>query len=124
MRHLGRKTCCDYEFTAKDIIPPLMNQRQAISSNERNLYGGNAQRFSKAICPICQREYILWLTPERGSWRVLTISGNDLEEEALPEPEDREAIKAWLENHNIEYAKNAATETLYKKIIEHTQVAQ
>lgn len=72
--HLGTTQCCNHTFTAKDIQGRLMSQQEALGTNDVHLYGGNAKRFSNTICPECGTEYILWLKPEGGSYRVLTIS--------------------------------------------------
>ena len=99
--HLSTKTCCDYEFTAKDIIPPLMSQKQAVSSQERHLYGGTVTRFSNAKCPVCETEYVLWLKPVRGSYGVVTISKQREQEDI--NTMDKQALQAYIKSHNGQY---------------------
>jgi len=53
--------CCNHVFNTKDIKPPLLNQAQAIDSNDSNLLGGKAKKFSHAECPECKKEHLLWL---------------------------------------------------------------
>ncbi|MEC0265142.1 hypothetical protein [Paenibacillus anseongense] len=88
--HLHTKQCCNHEFTAKDIIPPLMNQEQALNQkHDPNLYGGNVKKFAQAVCPECGKNYLLWLKPDKqGSWDVITISNYevidvDIEDEVI-----------------------------------------
>lgn len=74
MQHLGKTKCCGHCFTANDIQGKLMSQQEALGTNDVHLYGGNAKRFANATCPTCDTKYIMWLKPEGGSYRVLTIS--------------------------------------------------
>lgn len=118
------KECCGYEFTRKDIKPPLMNAYQALGTREKKLFGGHAKYFSRTRCPTCEREYILWLKPEFNSYRVLGATPVESSKtKTLPNPDDREAIKAWLDERNVQYFKGAKTEMLYQKILSITQTA-
>jgi len=124
MMHLNRTTCCGHQFTANDIKGRLMNQKQALNTNEPNLWGGNAERFAYTSCPKCQREYVMWLKIQPPNYRVLTLSDKPgSKREGLPSPDDREALKSWLDDKGIEYAKNLSNEKLYEKVNEHSQTA-
>lgn len=72
--HLQTTKCCNHIFTSSDIIAPLMSQEQALGTNDVHLYGGHAKRFAKTKCPECGKEYIMWLKPKSGTYKVLTIS--------------------------------------------------
>ncbi|PWV90255.1 hypothetical protein DFQ01_14431 [Paenibacillus cellulosilyticus] len=72
--HLNTKKCCDHVFDVADIKPPLLRQPEVFQTVDPNLYGGNAQRFTEATCPQCEKDYYLWLKQEGQSWRILTIS--------------------------------------------------
>lgn len=120
--HLRTSQCCNHTFSVKDVKPPLLNMQQALSrKNDPNFYGGNVKKFSKAQCPECQTKYILWLKPDgRGSWSVVTISPEENASQPLPKKDDRDAIKAWLDNKGVEYHKQTPTNHLYNLILEHT----
>lgn len=79
MNHLQRTTCCNHHFTANDIQPPIMKQREALGTNEPHLYGGNAKSFAKTTCPECGKRYLMWMKPKSPNYKILTLS--DLPEE-------------------------------------------
>lgn len=83
MQHLQRTKCCNHTFTAKDIIPPIMKQKEALGTNHHHLYGGNAKSFAKAKCPECGKPYMLWMKAQSPNYKILTIS--DDEETELPQ---------------------------------------
>jgi len=66
--------CCNHVFNTKDIKPPLLNQAQAIDSNDSNLLGGKAKKFSHAECPECKKEHLLWLKPVHQSYEVIKVT--------------------------------------------------
>jgi len=139
------KKCCDHVFTAKDIKGPLMNQQQALGNNERGLLGGNVKRFADAECPQCGKKYLLWLKPEYNTYTVKAISlkpnveqpkkeedepvetfrdeaknAEETEEKdfGLPDANDRDAIKAWLDEREIPYHPRTSTENLYELVLQ------
>lgn len=126
MKHLGRTTCCGYQFTANDIQGRLMNQQEAIGTNDPHLWGGNVHRFANTECPHCRKRYLMWLKIHPPNFRVVTLSAVEPQEEQtvserggeLPSPDDRQAMKDWLDARGIEYAKNLTNDKLYEKILE------
>lgn len=105
--HLNTKQCpCgEHEFTVKDIIPPLMNQAEALQrKHDPDLFGGNVKKFSKALCPDCGKEVLLWLKPHDNSWKVITISTAEESEPANPfDSMDRNALREWLDEREVKY---------------------
>lgn len=81
-KHLSTRMCCGHLFTAEDIKPPLLTQRDVFGQHDVNLYGGNVHRFSNAECPKCGKACLLWLNQCGQTWRVLTISDREQAEEA------------------------------------------
>lgn len=117
--HENTTQCCNHTFTVKDVKPPLLKQRQALSTQQRGLFGGRIDRFSKAECPECQKEYLLWLEQIRNGWKVITISKVHTKDDSLPDKNDRQAIKDYLDSKGIEYHKQTKTELLYEKVSAH-----
>lgn len=123
MQHLGTISCCTHTFTAADITPPLMTQNQAFGTYDGNLYGGNAQRFAKAVCPDCERSYLLWLQPKGGSYRVLTISALESVEPAEKvqidvQTADKAQLKAFLKEKGVTFFNGATEDQLRELVIE------
>jgi hypothetical protein len=121
--HLGTISCCTHEFTAADIKPPIMTQKQAFGTYDGNLYGGNAQRFAKAVCPDCERSYLLWLQPKGGSYRVLTISVIESEKPAETvqidvQTADKAQLKAYLKEKNVQFFNGLPEEKLRELVME------
>jgi len=116
MNHLNRTTCCNHQFTANDIKGKLMNQKEALGTNDPHLWGGNVQRFAYTTCPKCNKKYLMWLKISPPSFKVMTLSA--VETKVIPSPDDRDALKAWLDDKGIEYARNLSTDKLYEKVLE------
>lgn len=105
--HLNTKQCCGHEFTANNIKGRLMSQQEALGTNNFHLWGGNAKKFAETVCPVCEKEYLMWLKPQGGNYRVLTISNlsSDNEEEKIVEVETEEEVETEVETDETETPK-------------------
>ena len=118
--HMNTTMCCTHTFTPADIKPPLMNQRQALGTNDPKLYGGNAKWFSRAVCPDCEQPRLLWLMPRPKGYKVLTISALEapeaMDDEGQPpidvETADKDQLRAYLKARNVSFFNGASEEQL------------
>ena len=69
LKLLNKKTCCGYEFTAKDITSLFKN-------DDYRFYGGRIEYYSTAKCPKCGQEVVLLLEAYDNSYRIVDIGIN------------------------------------------------
>jgi len=50
-----------------------MDQKIALGREEHNFYGGNVTGFSRAKCPKCKKEFLLYLKSISGGYAVIDI---------------------------------------------------
>jgi len=103
--------CCSYKFTAKDIKPPLVTQQQVFGKYDPNLLGGRVKRFSKARCPECGREWLLWLKPVHQSYEVAKVT-------PLEPPKNK---GTQLEDMGINELRKLAKEVGIKSYVKYTK---
>ena len=69
----ARCPCDEHTFTSADVKLPLMDQKIALGREEHNFYGGNVTGFSRAKCPKCKKEFLLYLKSISGGYAVIDI---------------------------------------------------
>lgn len=116
--HLSTVMCCTHKFTPADIRSKLMTQREALGTNDQKLYGGNAKWFARAVCPDCERSYLLWLMPVPRGYKVLTISAVEQPEHDTDdiqidlETATKDQLRAFLKQRNVSFFNGASEEQL------------
>lgn len=99
-----------------------MRQKEALGTNDPNLYGGNVTIFAETECPECQTPYMLWMRPECQSYKIVTISSIE-PKEAVEAPDDepdapdfdamdKAALRAFLDKHEIPYTPQSGEDRL------------
>lgn len=79
-----KKCDCGYEFSIKDITTLEKN-------NDYRYYGGRVEYYTKAKCPRCNKEVILFLEAYNNSYRVIDIA--EVKNTSIKEIKEKEVIE-------------------------------
>jgi hypothetical protein len=75
---------CGHSFNSKDVRPPLT------APESHKFYGGNVKYFCTSECPVCGKEYVLYLKPEKNTYTVIDMEEGESKKPKQRKPKDEE----------------------------------